>query len=234
MIKQKRLIDEMLNKDRFLMIILDACRYDYLVELFDERDIDKNIVKADSDVPNTHTWLKEYWQDGYYDLTYVTCIPWVANQPVQHHDAGIFDGSQHFRRVVESWRHSWSSEHKTVLPESIATDVNNNETDRMIAHFAQPHYPHIGEPKITTDHAKNIEYAGDNKNITDDYLRRSYKSNLEKVIDEGVMNINMVDFDNPDRAIIITADHGEALGEDGEYGHNSYHELVTTVPWVEL
>lgn len=222
--RQETFLDEVLDEEKFALIILDACRYDSLNNL-----LDRDVRKIDSGVPNTHTWIKENWM-GTYDITYISALPWVANQEVEHPNAGKYDASKHFKKVVESWRISWDDELDTILPSALASDANKNIDDKMIIHFNQPHFPHIGENKLTNDDVRKIPNVGAS-DISDEYVWKSYHDNLRRVWDEGVMNLDALE--ENDRVNIITADHGEALGEDGEYGHNSYHDKVTTVPWID-
>ena len=39
---------------------------------------------------------------------------------------------------------------------------------------------------------------------------------------------------NPSAKVIITADHGELLGEEGLFSHGIDHPLVRIVPWLRV
>lgn len=226
----KQKLDSVRNEDKYALIILDACRYDALNYLVN-KVIKQDIQKVNSGVPNTHTWIKSYWM-GDYDATYISGFPWVANKPVTHHNAGVYDGSKHFSKVVESWSESWSKEDNTVLPQHLAEDAKNNIADKMIIHFGQPHFPHIGEPYLGKGHIDNIEQFDKQDELDDAYLKRSYQANLAEVWDLGVKNLQEI-INEEDRKVVITADHGEALGENDWYGHNRCIEPVLEVPWLE-
>lgn len=244
MLDQHQLLDELKTDENFLLIILDACRYDKFVEL--DKEIDGDIEKVDSDVPNTHTWIKENWSDGPYDITYISAMPWVHTQPVDHPHAGTYDGSAHFNRVIPCHNKYWSDKYKTTLPQDITREVNNCSDNNILVHYFQPHFPHIDGPLFVNPEAGpfedyeeeikravNIEKVPEHDDITDEFLDESYTNNLKYVWNNGVSNIDLLQ-SNTDKKIIITADHGENLGERGKYGHNSYDDIVTTVPWMRV
>ncbi len=62
-------------------------------------------------------------------------------------------------------------------------------------------------------------------------LKRAYKNNLEAVLSEVEKIVERFPQEN---RIVITADHGELLGEDGLYGHGYPHPLLRNVPWFEI
>lgn len=221
----KQRLNSVRSEDKYALIILDACRYDSLNQY-----INIEVERLQSDVPNTHTWIKTYWQD-YYDATYISPVPWVSNREIEHDNAGTYNGSLHFDEVIESWNYSWCDDLGTVRPDHLAEDANNNIDDKMIIHFIQPHFPHIGEPSLGKEDMETLEEFHQQDEISDGYLQRSYQANLDKVWKEGVQQLNILNDEN--RRVVITADHGEVLGEDDQYGHNSFHNKVINVPWIE-
>jgi len=56
-------------------------------------------------------------------------------------------------------------------------------------------------------------------------VRNAYRENLELVLNY----VKQLVAEIPSGKIIITADHGEWLGEDGRYGH-----ALMEVPWLEI
>ncbi|KXA97199.1 hypothetical protein AKJ38_01740 [candidate division MSBL1 archaeon SCGC-AAA259I14] len=67
------------------------------------------------------------------------------------------------------------------------------------------------------------EEYGENK------LCNSYRNNLKIVLNE----VSKLAKRLPGK-IIISADHGEMLGEDDLYSHNSHHHLLKEAPWLEV
>ncbi len=64
---------------------------------------------------------------------------------------------------------------------------------------------------------------------SDDVLRQAYEGNLRIVL-KYVSKL----IEEMDGKIVITADHGEMLGENGQYAHGVDNDLVRYVPWLEI
>lgn len=64
-----------------------------------------------------------------------------------------------------------------------------------------------------------------------DFLRKSYEENLHLVLEEVVKLVERVPGD-----IVVTADHGEFLGEDGLYSHQPWSDspILREVPWFRV
>ena len=62
-------------------------------------------------------------------------------------------------------------------------------------------------------------------------IKKRYKNNL-KIVLKNVNNL----VDSLEGKIVITSDHGEAFGEEGEYLHpyNSNNPVLREVPWLEV
>lgn len=71
--------------------------------------------------------------------------------------------------------------------------------------------------------AKVSEKYGDEK------LREAYRENLIRVLKE----VSKLTDRLPNEKIVVTADHGELLGEEGLYSHSTPHPLLKKVPWME-
>ena len=67
------------------------------------------------------------------------------------------------------------------------------------------------------------------RKVEDEKLRISYWNNLEYVWEYGVEELR----DVWDGKMVVTSDHGEALGDEG-YGHNIDVSAVRQVPWTEI
>lgn len=230
-LKQSKLLEDVLGEEQYLIIVLDACRYDTLKDYVEFNGNTPVVQKAFSGVPNTHSWVRTHWS-GEYDLVYVSPIPFIGNQEVAGPTGGgSYNGKEHFRLVVEAWDEYWSDDERCVLPESVVEAVLDHKDNRMVAHFGQPHMPHIGKPSLYIE-----EYSGNNlaeigPTLGKARVKASYEACLSEVWHRGVKPL-VEEFQG--RRIVITADHGEALGEGGRYGHNTKTPEVMTVPWIEV
>lgn len=69
------------------------------------------------------------------------------------------------------------------------------------------------------------------KKVGEDRLKGLYMNNLKKAMD-GIAEVRR----NLDGKIVVTSDHGELLGEGGNFGHyaNTSEEALRNVPWFYL
>jgi hypothetical protein len=124
------------------LIILDACRYDYLDRLY--RDyFDGDLTKKISTGSCTNEWRDKSFPDYYDDIVYISANPQIsANLPVYGYLA-----SEHFHKVHEIWKTGWDSQSGTVLPETLtnaAIDIiRKTPGKRFIIHYIQPHAPYL-------------------------------------------------------------------------------------------
>jgi len=225
-IDQGELLYNALSKNKIIMIvILDACRFDFFEEV---NDIKGNLRCVQSRGSSTPEWLKNTWIDFYDKVAYVTANPYVNDKP---NDRG-WNGAEHFPHIEKVWDWGWT-EVKGV-PTVPAENVNKGVKKvvemgykKIIAHYMQPHPPYIGKitlPIETFVHArfkaKGVKNAPVDKlrywNVDIETLRLAYKYNLEYVLEKGVKPL-LSEFS--DFKIIVTADHGELLGEYSNFGH---------------
>lgn len=66
-----------------------------------------------------------------------------------------------------------------------------------------------------------------------DGLKEAYEENLRIALKEISFLLQDI---SSDRKVVITSDHGELLGEDGEFGHikNRREDPLIEVPWLEV
>jgi hypothetical protein len=145
----------------------------------------------------------------------------------------------------------WDAELRTIHPRDV-TDIaskaaSENPNKRLIVHYMQPHAPYIGEfgrvlhsrsefghmnPDTASDSVISLAGAARRGEFTDSELRRAYRENLE-VVSSHVRNL-LKDLGGK---TVITADHGEMLGEKcilfKQYGHprSINNEILREVPW---
>lgn len=146
-----------------------------------------------------------------------------------------------FAILDEVWRYAWDDDLGTIPARPItdrAVDTARKvNPDRMLVHYMQPHFPSVPDP-IGSE--INIETFGENwesvwgdleaGNISSDRVWESYRANLKYVLEDVELLLKNVDGD----PVIISADHGNAFGEYGHYGHPPRSPIPTLrqVPWV--
>lgn len=241
--------DTIWHREWDVLLILDACRYDVFDDLY-ESDSRFDIGSMRSAGSASPEWMFNNF-DGTHaeemaDTAYVTGNPYSAECL----------GGEHFSHVEEVWRTHWDDEEGTVLPAVLSDEAirvwETIDPERMIVHYMQPHKPYVPAPdstKMETDDftfnlievfaSRALGTYPDFKKaearrgtISDDELRRLYRENLKYVVeslDETILR-------SIDADIVISADHGELLGEGGVYHHPAYirRTELREVPWVTV
>jgi len=221
MIEQKELIEDFIKQDRFLLIVLDACRYDIVNDLIGDTK------PCRSNALNTQWWFKRTWPD-FYDLTYLSATPRLGE-----HDWEGYSGTDHFSEVVEVWDTDWDEEYGTLLPSTMAERYKEINPNKAVVHFIQPHAPYLiaknEEVQVQGDEYNNNKVKDIANQVGREKLKDFYFENFETAWKNGVREIADM---SPNT--VVTADHGEQLGENGNYGHNNPDcSVLREVPWYE-
>lgn len=229
-----RLGTNVFDREWDVLLVLDACRYDMY-----HRDVwpCDRIWSVGSSSPE---WIDHTFRDAYADemarTAYVTANPWSQHK-LSAVDFGLLD---------ECWRYGWDDDLGTVPPR-VVTDRTiavgrRRDFDRVIAHYMQPHYPFIGSDAI--DYKMSLDDFGDSDTglalwdqflygIRDDVdaVWKAYERTLDAVIEHVEIVTGNVDGD-----VVITADHGNAVGEWWCWGHKPgmLHPKMRWVPWHEV
>lgn len=208
--------EQVITRDWDYLIILDACRYDTFSKL---NWIDGELQYIISAGSHSREFAEANFQgQKLYDTVYVT-----ANG----HGARLGQGTFHdliFTKTEDS-----SGTHPSVgglHPETVnnhALDAYREHPDkRMIIHYMQPHSPYFGDKaKLLRERVKNADVdiqqhelgphlgkAAREGAITLSDFKEIYEENLEFVLQHVEILIKALE-----GRIIITADHGELLGD---------------------
>jgi len=221
------------------LIILDACRLDLLEAVVDDYEFLGSIERRTSVGSMSEEWMAKTFTDAYE--------PEIAR--TAHVTANVFSESElddeAFLMLDEVWRDSWDDELGVVPPRPVTdraiTAGREHDPDRLIVHYMQPHHPFISpnHDLPTTVEAdpfgrKNVQTAVDRLRqgaISYEAFWAAYEANLRYVLDDVGLLLDNLDAET----VVITADHGDALGEWGIYDHPAgcLHPAVTDVPWAE-
>jgi len=230
------------DKEWELLIILDACRVDALEAVASEYEfLPETVPSLRSVAPNSHLWLERTFQPAYRkeigETAYIT-----ANGHADGFADGEFTISDEAFRSIESVYDYGFDESDGTIPPRAVTDatiqtLRNTAPPRAIAHYMQPHTPYRGldlDGLGVTGGKSFRETVWDwivSGRLSRDEAWEYYLDNLRWVLDDLELLIENVDAEQ----VIISADHGEAFGEWGAYGHSPYGEFdgLREVPWVE-
>ena len=149
-----------------------------------------------------------------------------------------------FHAIVDIWKdRGWDKEYRTVLPETVRDEVlaaaERYPDKRLLVHFLQPHFPFLGPTGLEHFDLDRLDFQWQDAalgtlDIPDDVIRRAYEENLEQVLPVVEELLTALDGRS-----VVTADHGQMLGERlfpfpiREYGHPAgiYSEELVKVPW---
>jgi hypothetical protein len=221
------------------LLILDACRCDYFE---DQNDFSESFSRVVS--PGKMSWefmRGTFLGEQFHDTIYVTSNPYATRLP----DETFFK--------TEYLIDEWDDEIGTIHPEDVfaaARRANEEHPNkRIVAHFMQPHRPYLGpkaeELRERVD-LKGYRNEGDGlqiwgaakeKKVSVEEVRTAYAQSLDIVLDIVEDFVAAID-----GKTVITADHGEMLGErvfpftSRVWGHSEGFSTPTLreVPWMEL
>lgn len=235
-----------------VLVLLDGCRVDLLWGVADEYSFIGDRETLRSVGSTSREWLAKTFVNEYANsvsgTAYVTANPYTDEilspssavgtrspfNPANWPSLNVTD----FRVVEEVWQDEWDDTLGTVPPRQV-TDraisiVRDIDPERLIVHYMQPHQPFIGavdgddEPP---DWARgNCWQALQRGDVSRSVLWEAYEENLRLVLEE----ISLLRENLDANRLVLSSDHGNALGEWGIYGHpNGFpHPVVKRVPWV--
>lgn len=230
-------VEKISDKEWDNLIILDAARYDTYKETINT-DADYRIT-AES---HSKGFIRENFSEGdWSDTVVITANPFYNEEEFERLTGE--KPSEKFETIFQVWETDWNEENGTVMPEKIVEKTKTAQKlfpdKRKLLHFMQPHYPFIdsgieepGFSGIVND--KELEQIWERTEKGELEHRKSKKAYLEN----HKATLNALDLleEILKGKTMITADHGNLLGEKGLYGHpgKSSLEPLRKVPWDNL
>jgi len=243
--------ENVFDREWEVLLVLDGCRVDALASVADEYQfLNPEIPSIVSVGGASPVWLARTFvpthRKAIHRTTYLSANP-HTRRVLGPDSAGLFaelgtheDWTEELGGLIPVWEQAWDDSRGTV-PARAVTDrlvraVRTGSADRYIAHYMQPHFPSIPDPigaKMNVDDdarwEENVWDRLADGDLTRDRVWESYMANLRYVLDEIEIVLSNVESED----IVITADHGNAFGERGAYGHGAdFVNGVRRVPWV--
>lgn len=229
------------DEDWEVAVILDACRYDLAADRISSHSIGfespEKVTSVSSWSPD---WIRRTFGSASEDIleetAYITGNVFTNELP-----------KSQLGDVDQVWQYGWDEELETVPPRPITdraiTAIREGEFDRYVVHYMQPHLPPIGKhaDRFTGfspqegepgEEREEAEWAAVKSGAIDpDVAREAYRENLDPVLDDLELLLDNIDASE----VVVTADHGNYLGEKGRWGHprDHIHPAVREVPWWE-
>jgi hypothetical protein len=238
-----------LDEDWDTLIIFDCGRYDVFSELI---DLSGHLTMKQSLASVTASFVRRNFRaQQAHDLVYLSANPVVGTQENYldiHKLVGVWNDDKQSKSGQENQR--GLTDPQPVVEKSIELH-QEYPNKRHIVHLLPPHVPHLlkdGQELSSDSPYRNYEAARAGE-VDASTMREVYTENFEYVL-----NAIQPLLDEIDGKIVLTADHGELLGEGvprwmkllhsrwgnqwhkydfGHYGDLDVPELVD-VPWFEL
>lgn len=220
------------ERDWDVLVILDACRTDLMDEVADDYPFLEKYRIHNSVGSNSGQWMERTFVPEYREEMRETAL--VTGNP---HSKTFVDGDD-LRALDEVWRYAWKDESELFRANYVtdrAISVHRElDPERMIVHYMQPHLPFIPhfDGFETELHETFLNQWRDVRvgRASKEVMWSQYRDNLRYVLDYVALLLNSIDADR----VVVSADHGEAVGEWGIYGHDPIPlRVLREVPWVE-
>ena len=222
-----------------VLVILDACRVDVMEDVADEYPFVGRVGRFESLASMSKDWLRRTFEGDHRSDAARTA--YVTGNPFSRR----FDGSE-FAYFDPVWRYAWDDTRHTIPARPITDRAieawrarDDHGAERMVVHYMQPHGPFVADPIYgsfgeTADFGEGFgrefwRRAG--YTIPRERVWRAYRENLRYVLDDVSILLENLDADR----VVLSADHGNAFGERGIWGHPSdvFLPCIREVPWVE-
>lgn len=214
------------------LLIFDACRFDFFQEAITEYDIDGELTCRISGTPGTPQWLERNVDNrDLSDAVYLTASSMHYFKLMSHDDL-----EYKFHKIIDLWDKPFADNDvvdRLVTPEQVnewvPKMIEKYPNKRLVVHYNQPHKPYIdseGKPRPISLGPETPRWK----------LRDAYRTSLARLLSQVESMISEL----PGKTV-ITADHGELLGERTkpipirEYEHPyRYVPELMNVPWFEI
>jgi hypothetical protein len=234
------------ERDWEVLVVLDACRYDLFAAAVSSPAVEYDFVHrgslttARSVESATRLWMRRTFGPAVEAVErthYVVGNPWSSRE---------LDEAW-FASLDPVWQDAWNDDHGTLLPETTtdralaaSREVDFDAEERLLVHYMQPHCPFIGSPDVATPKAVNGFTDATERDIwarlqADEVSREEvwdgYRANLHLALKQIERLLYGIDSER----VVITSDHGNAIGEYGLYGHpeSMPFDCLREVPWFE-
>lgn len=236
------------ERDWDVLVVLDACRVDALREVADDYEFLTDVESVRSVGSASFEWMPKTFTETYRDeiakSAYVCGNPYTErvfrrrDQPPAKRsipfgptDYGTVDADT-FCYLDEVAKYGFDDEFGVVPPRTVTDRAiaagRERDCQRLLVHYMQPHAPYFDTDGESARYLWSELRDGD---LSREEVWDAYLTNLRHVLDDVALLLANLDADR----VALTADHGEAFGELGTYGHvtGHPHPVLRRVPWAE-
>jgi len=241
-----------------VLVILDACRVDQMEAMRHEYDqLPYDVRAVWSNASTSIDWINRNFNDHPEHAKktgYVTANPFASHNDPETRSADLTEEKLGHLELL--YNHHWQDIGNGIetVPPEVVTDHGINAwrnrdelgIDRLVLHYLQPHEPFRSRPEWGNGESKLLKNlvsegatAGSSVypllragEISLDEFWTVYQDNLRWVLDDVLDRL----ITNCEADIVLSADHGNGLGEWGSWQHppGTVMPHVRRVPWVEV
>jgi hypothetical protein len=224
------------ERDWDLLILLDCATIKMMREVKDEYEFLTEIGELMSVGTTSPEWMRNTFINNFYEemknTMYIT----------GNTSSEIYLEDSMFLHLEEVWKDGWEKEVGTIPAKEITDRAiflsRRQDADRTILHYMQPHPPFVTASEIEAGDVTRQHETGEGMNLRELYFKAEYTrdelwdahiENLRYVLDSVELLLSNVSADR----VVISADHGQAFGEKGVWGHPASAGVnqVRKVPW---
>ena len=125
-----------------VLIILDACRYDYFAKTYGDF-LNGKLEKRRSPGSSTPEWRIKTFKKKYNDIVYISANPYINSRT----KIKGFTASDHFFKIIDVWESHWDASAGTVHPKDMnevsEKIIGKFRRKKFIIHYLQPHAPYL-------------------------------------------------------------------------------------------
>lgn len=208
------------------LIILDACRFD---EFAKRSSLPGRLESRTSRGATSSEFIRgNFTEKQVHDVVYISANGWYAKLEDEL-NASI----NQFTFVERDEIDQRTSHPKTVANKALKV-AKQKQDKRIMVHFMQPHQPYLGQTGRQMPYYGGLRPTARSENVTHEDIIQAYRENLDLALSETMRLLE--EFDG---RTVVTADHGELLGERQRpipikwYGHPGgvYVNELVNVPW---
>lgn len=212
------------------LVILDACRSDFFADAVAGSEWADSLESRQSRGSATREWIRaNFTGRALHDTVYLDSNGYYGRLKDE------IDAEVYKYILVENDEFGGISVHPDTVTDAALDTVDRFPDKRLIVHYMQPHQPFFGPSAADIDHAPGFEETVRRNGLDDATIRQCYRENVDIVL-ESVRRL----VDELDGRTVVTADHGEILGDPqtpipvGHYGHPAglYVPELVEVPWL--
>lgn len=219
-----------------VLILLDCATVGMMEEVQNDYDFITDIGEHFTPGTTSGEWMQNTFTDEYCDQMRQT-LHITANTY-----SDIYFEKDSFLHLEEVWKDGWDKEVGTI-PAHEVTDraiyfTRKLDPNRTIIHYMQPHLPFVTRPDIEASEVAHHSIISDGMNLDELYHEAGYDrdelwdahvENLRYVLDSIEVLLSSLEANQ----VVISADHGQAFGQKGMWGHGpaSRIDQLRIVPW---